>query len=133
MHFVVHGAERIDWSRVESVVVVDAGGTEHAIRGSLSGARSSATRLTVRTGSYSVTLDIGTGMEGLVLNVPRSWGWVDAVVDGSRFRFVNTHKRVRMLLYNQGNTAGGPFRLSRYPESRKAIKKALANAGTANQ
>lgn len=44
-----------------------------------------------RTGSYSVTLDIGTGMEGLVLNVPRSWGWVDAVVDGSRFRFVNTH------------------------------------------
>jgi hypothetical protein len=30
-----------------------------------------------------------------------------------------------MLLYNQGNTAGGPFRLSRYPESRKAIKRAL--------
>jgi hypothetical protein len=41
------------------------------------------------------------------------------------FSFVNNHKRVRMLLYNQGNTSGGPFRLSRYPESRKAIKKAL--------
>jgi hypothetical protein len=41
------------------------------------------------------------------------------------FSWVNSHKRVRMLLYNQGNTAGGPFRLSRYPESRKAIKKAL--------
>jgi hypothetical protein len=41
------------------------------------------------------------------------------------FSFVNSHKRVRMLLYNQGNTNNGPFRLSRYPESRKAIKKAL--------
>jgi hypothetical protein len=41
------------------------------------------------------------------------------------FSWVNSHKRVRMLLYNQGNQSGGPFRLSRYPESRKAIKKAL--------
>ena len=41
------------------------------------------------------------------------------------FQFVNTHKRVRMLVYNQGNTNGGPFRLSRYPESRKAIAQAL--------
>jgi hypothetical protein len=41
------------------------------------------------------------------------------------FGWVNSHKRVRMLLYNQGNQADGPFRLSRYPESRKAIRKAL--------
>lgn len=41
------------------------------------------------------------------------------------FGWVNTHKRVRMLLYNQGNRTDGPFRLTRYPESRKAIKKAL--------
>jgi hypothetical protein len=41
------------------------------------------------------------------------------------FSFVHSHKRVRMLLYNQGNTNGGPFRLSRYPASRKAIKQAL--------
>jgi hypothetical protein len=41
------------------------------------------------------------------------------------FGWVNSHRRVRMLLYNQGNQADGPFRLSRYPESRKAIKKAL--------
>ena len=41
------------------------------------------------------------------------------------FSWVNSHKRVRMLLYNQGNQSGGPFRLSRYPESRKAIKNAL--------
>jgi hypothetical protein len=33
--------------------------------------------------------------------------------------------RVRMLLYNQGNRADGPFRLSRYPASRAAIRKAL--------
>jgi hypothetical protein len=41
------------------------------------------------------------------------------------FSWVNTHKRVRMLLYNQGNRTDGPFRLTRYPESRKAIKNAL--------
>jgi hypothetical protein len=41
------------------------------------------------------------------------------------FGWVNSHKRVRMLLYNQGNQADGPFRLSRYPASRKAIKQAL--------
>jgi hypothetical protein len=41
------------------------------------------------------------------------------------FGWVNSHERVRMLLYNQGNQADGPFRLTRYPESRKAIKRAL--------
>lgn len=44
-----------------------------------------------RTGGYAATLGIPTGMDELVLNIPRSWGWVDAVVDGSAFRFVNTH------------------------------------------
>ena len=41
------------------------------------------------------------------------------------FRFVNTHKRVRMLLYNQGNLVGGPFRLTRYPSSTAAIRAEL--------
>jgi hypothetical protein len=41
------------------------------------------------------------------------------------FRFVNTHKRVRMLLYNQGNLVGGPFRLTRYPSSAAAIRSEL--------
>jgi hypothetical protein len=41
------------------------------------------------------------------------------------FAFVNSHKRVRMLLYNQGNLVGGPFRLTRYPDSRTAIRAAL--------
>jgi hypothetical protein len=41
------------------------------------------------------------------------------------FGWVNRHKRVRMLLYNQGNRSDGPFRLTRHPDSRRAIKKAL--------
>ena len=44
-----------------------------------------------RTGDYTKTLDIVTPMPGLVLNVARSWGWVDVEVDGRRLRFVNTH------------------------------------------
>jgi hypothetical protein len=31
-----------------------------------------------------------------------------------------------MLLYNQGNLTGGPFRLTRYPRSREAIEAELA-------
>jgi hypothetical protein len=41
------------------------------------------------------------------------------------FAFVNRHERVRMLLYNQGNLTGGPFRLTRYPDSARAIRTAL--------
>lgn len=44
-----------------------------------------------RTGDFHASLDIATGMADLVLNVPRSWGWVDATAAGRRFRFVNTH------------------------------------------
>jgi hypothetical protein len=41
------------------------------------------------------------------------------------FAFVNRHPRVRMLLYNQGNLVGGPFRLTRYPSSAAAIRAEL--------
>ena len=41
------------------------------------------------------------------------------------FRFVNSHRRVRMMLYNQGNNPDGPFRLKRYPRGRAAIRHAL--------
>jgi hypothetical protein len=41
------------------------------------------------------------------------------------FDFVNAHRRVRMLLYNQGNLSDGPFRLSRYPAGRAAIRSEL--------
>lgn len=44
-----------------------------------------------RAGAFEHTLDIATPMPELVLNVARSWAWVDAEVDGRRLRFVNTH------------------------------------------
>lgn len=44
-----------------------------------------------RTFGFSSSLKIATGMPDLVLDVGRSWGWVDAEVDGSTFRFVNVH------------------------------------------
>ena len=43
------------------------------------------------------------------------------------FNWVNAHKRVRMLLYNQGANPDGPFRLNSHPKARKAIRKALQN------
>lgn len=43
------------------------------------------------TGDFARTLDVVTPMPGLVLNIARSWGWVDAEVEGRPFRFVNTH------------------------------------------
>jgi hypothetical protein len=53
------------------------------------------------------------------------WGSDSASFVHQFFRFVNTHKRVRMLLYNQGNLVGGPFRLTRYPSSTAAIRAEL--------
>jgi hypothetical protein len=53
------------------------------------------------------------------------WGSDDPAFVRRFFEFVNTHKRVRMVLYNQGNLEGGPFRLTRYPNSTAAIRRAL--------
>jgi hypothetical protein len=53
------------------------------------------------------------------------WGSDDPGFVRKLFAFVNSHKRVRMLLYNQGNLTGGPFRLTRYPDSTAAIRAAL--------
>jgi len=48
-------------------------------------------------------------------------GWVQQL-----FSFISSHPRVRMALYNQGERGGGPFRLSNYPASRRAIHRLLA-------
>jgi hypothetical protein len=48
-------------------------------------------------------------------------GWVQQL-----FAFIDSHRRVRMALYNDGEREGGPFRLSRYPNSRHAIRRLLA-------
>jgi hypothetical protein len=41
------------------------------------------------------------------------------------FAWVRSHKRVRMLTYNQGNRFGGPFQLKLYPRGRKQIVREL--------
>jgi hypothetical protein len=50
-------------------------------------------------------------------------GWVNGL-----FSFISTHARVRMALYNQGERTNGPFRLSRYPNSRRAIHRFLSSS-----
>jgi hypothetical protein len=37
------------------------------------------------------------------------------------------HRRVRMALYNEGERANGPFRLSRYPRARAELRRVLAS------
>ena len=53
------------------------------------------------------------------------WGGDDPAFVRRFFAWVKAHRRVRMVLYNQGNTAGGPFRLSRHPRSRAEIRRQL--------
>jgi beta-mannanase len=54
------------------------------------------------------------------------WGRDDPSFVRRLFAFVRTHRRVRMLVYNQGERADGPFRLKRYPRVRRALRAALA-------
>ena len=44
-----------------------------------------------RCGTFDAVLHVPTGLAGTSFRVPRSCGWVDAELDGARFRFVNTH------------------------------------------
>lgn len=48
-------------------------------------------------------------------------GWVDGL-----FAFMSSHPRVRMALYNQGERENGPFRLSRFANSRREIRRLIA-------
>jgi hypothetical protein len=50
-------------------------------------------------------------------------GWVNEL-----FRWVASHTRTRMLVYNQGAMTNGPFRLSRYPRSERALRGWLAGS-----
>jgi hypothetical protein len=54
------------------------------------------------------------------------WGRDDPSFVNGVFRFARTHKRVRMLVYNQGVRSDGPFRLYRYPRARRALRAQLA-------
>ena len=41
------------------------------------------------------------------------------------FGFVNSHKRVKMIVYNQGANPNGPFRLNSHPKAKAELRKAL--------
>jgi hypothetical protein len=55
------------------------------------------------------------------------WGADTPAFVKQLFAFVNTHKRVRMMLYNQGANPNGPFRLNSHPRAKAEIRKALRN------
>jgi hypothetical protein len=56
------------------------------------------------------------------------WGGDDPSFVHRLFGWVAAHPRTRMLVYNEGMTDGGPFRLSRYPRAARALRQALASA-----
>ena len=43
------------------------------------------------------------------------------------FDWIGSHRRTRMVQYNQGSQPGGIFRLSRYPASARVVKRRLAS------
>src|SRR3954469_23658320 len=53
------------------------------------------------------------------------WGGDDPSFVNRLFGWSRSHRRVRMLLYNQGQRTNGPFRLSRYPRARRALASEL--------
>jgi hypothetical protein len=50
------------------------------------------------------------------------WGRDDPAFVHRLFGWVGSHRRVRMLVYNQGSVVGGPFDLGRFPRSRAALR-----------
>src|SRR4051812_13512996 len=56
------------------------------------------------------------------------WGRDDPGFVRRLFRWSRKHKRVRMLLYNQGKETAGPFRLRHYPRARAALRAELRTA-----
>jgi hypothetical protein len=53
------------------------------------------------------------------------WGRDDPAFVKRFFAWMRSHPRVRMAMYNQGNNGAGPFRLKRYPRSRRALEREL--------
>ena len=54
------------------------------------------------------------------------WGGDDPAFVQRLFAWIAGHPRVKMQLYNQGALTDGPFRLNRFPRSRAALRRALA-------
>ena len=53
------------------------------------------------------------------------WGSDDPGFVRRLFGWVRAHPRVKMMLYNQGGSPSGPFRLNRYPLSRAELRRQL--------
>jgi hypothetical protein len=53
------------------------------------------------------------------------WGADDPAFVGELFKWVDTHHRVAMMLYNQGYDANGPLDLGVYPASTAAVRSQL--------
>jgi hypothetical protein len=60
------------------------------------------------------------------------WGRDDPAFVHALFAWSHSHRRVRMLIYNQGKQADGPFRLMHYPRSRAALAAELARGRIAD-
>jgi hypothetical protein len=55
------------------------------------------------------------------------WGRDDPAFVNRFFRWVRSHRRTRLVMYNQGVDPAGPFRLGRYPRSQHALARQLAS------
>ena len=44
------------------------------------------------------------------------------------FAWVRTHRRVRLMVYNQGSELSGPFRLGNFPAAQRALRRALRSS-----
>jgi hypothetical protein len=53
------------------------------------------------------------------------WGRDDPSFVHRLFAWSRSHRRVRMMIYNQGKLSDGPFRLVHYPRARKALRAEL--------
>jgi hypothetical protein len=53
------------------------------------------------------------------------WGRDDPAFVDRFFNWVDQHRRVQILMYNQGQRADGPFNLVHYPKARKRIRARL--------
>ena len=53
------------------------------------------------------------------------WGGDNPVFVNQLFQWVDQHKRVQMMVYNQGYITNGPFRLNEDPASARAIRAEL--------
>ena len=55
------------------------------------------------------------------------WGEDNPAFVGRLFRWIGSHPRVRMAIYNQGINPDGPLRLARYPRAASELRRVLAS------